>query len=67
MEEGYVAIQHGEPNHAIDVLATDPWCADLTYNIAAYYFLQKDQANMSKWAARFVQIAPRSRFIQRQP
>lgn len=64
---GYAAIQYGDLDTAIAVLKTDPWSGDLTYGIAATYFMRGDQADASKYASRFIEVAPNSVLIQRNP
>lgn len=62
---GYVALMYGDLDKAIAVLKTDPWSGDLTYGIAALYYTRGDMAGATRYAARFVEVAPNSRFIQR--
>lgn len=47
------------------VLKTDPWSADLTYGLAQIYFFRKDIPELGQYVARFIQIAPNSKFIVR--
>ena len=62
---GYVALQYGDIDTALAVLKTDPWSGDLTYGVAALYFSRGDNENSTKYATRFVQVAPNSIYIQR--